>query len=292
MNFIKLKDRWMRGLPYVGNKNQKADQIIDILPEGKRLIDVFGGGGSISLHAISAGKWDEVIYNDINTSIVNLLKALITNNPKIDLKRFAVPNRETFFRYKKQEKISIEREIVLTCWSFSNDRCSFIFGKNNEFKILISQALMYGNTGTEYDFLYDRCKSSTITETYQKYHKVKKEILAKGLRYSRRLQRLEQFQALEQLERLSFKSCDYRSLKLSTDDIIYLDPPYIGTGNQYGGFNHERFHKWYSSLPNSEIYISEYTQLPNTEIVADMGVKHSFTATGKRKHELLLKVIS
>ncbi|WP_156647310.1 hypothetical protein [Lacticaseibacillus manihotivorans] len=42
---MKNSEKWMRGLPYVGNKGQKAQQIIDSLPAGGRFIDVFGGGG-------------------------------------------------------------------------------------------------------------------------------------------------------------------------------------------------------------------------------------------------------
>lgn len=33
------------GVPYQGNKSRIADRIIHILPEGKRLVDLFGGGG-------------------------------------------------------------------------------------------------------------------------------------------------------------------------------------------------------------------------------------------------------
>ena len=33
------------GVPYQGNKSRVADIIISILPEGKRLVDLFGGGG-------------------------------------------------------------------------------------------------------------------------------------------------------------------------------------------------------------------------------------------------------
>lgn len=37
---MKLKDKWKRGLPYVGNKGQKVEQIMEVLPDGKRLVDV------------------------------------------------------------------------------------------------------------------------------------------------------------------------------------------------------------------------------------------------------------
>lgn len=33
------------GVPYQGNKSRIADLIINILPSGKRLVDLFGGGG-------------------------------------------------------------------------------------------------------------------------------------------------------------------------------------------------------------------------------------------------------
>lgn len=33
------------GIPYQGNKSRIADRIISVLPEGKRLVDLFGGGG-------------------------------------------------------------------------------------------------------------------------------------------------------------------------------------------------------------------------------------------------------
>lgn len=34
------------GVPYQGNKSRIADKIINLLPEGKRLVDLFGGGWS------------------------------------------------------------------------------------------------------------------------------------------------------------------------------------------------------------------------------------------------------
>lgn len=32
------------GMPYQGSKNAIAEDIIDFLPSGKRLVDLFGGG--------------------------------------------------------------------------------------------------------------------------------------------------------------------------------------------------------------------------------------------------------
>jgi site-specific DNA-adenine methylase len=46
------------GIPYMGNKSKIADILMDILPSGKRFIDLFGGGGAISHAAVLKGKWE------------------------------------------------------------------------------------------------------------------------------------------------------------------------------------------------------------------------------------------
>ena len=107
-----------------------------------------------------------------------------------------------------------------------------------------------------------------------------------------RLEQLQRLQQLEQLERLKYYSKDYRELDVKPDDVVYCDPPYIGTHHQYGGFDNETFENWYlHECPAKEIYISEYTKLPHTEVAFNFGRKQNFTSLGKRKDELLLKVI-
>lgn len=83
--YIKKSRILEKGLPYVGNKNQKAPQIIDALPKAKSLVDVVGGSGAISLAAATSNRWEIVIYNDKRTAVVALLSALMDNNKNIDL---------------------------------------------------------------------------------------------------------------------------------------------------------------------------------------------------------------
>ena len=49
------------GVPYQGNKSRIADIIINILPQGKRLVDLFGGGGAITHCGMLSGKWGGVL---------------------------------------------------------------------------------------------------------------------------------------------------------------------------------------------------------------------------------------
>lgn len=304
---MKQSEKWKRGLPYVGNKGQKAEKIIDILPAGNRLVDVFGGGGSISLTAASSGKWNEVVYNDRRKTVVNLLKALIEDNPHFDLMKYVYMDRETFNNWRDNMPDSIERTIVLTVWSFGNELRYYLWGKKIEKeKLQLTRAIFFGDTGTQLDELYSYTKNeTTISEKYTFYHKWRRNRLEqpkqleqleqlekhKQLQQLERLQRLERLQQLKQLERIKYSVTDYRSLDIKPSDVVYCDPPYIGTSKDYGGFDNESFQCWLAKCPAKQIYISEYTQLPHTEVAFILGKKISFKAKCKRPDELLLKYV-
>lgn len=298
---MKQSEKWKRGLPYVGNKGQKAEKIIDILPAGHRLIDVFGGGGSISLTAANSGKWDEVIYNDRRKTVVNLLKALIEDNPHFDLMKYVYIDRETFYNWRDNMPDSIERTLVLIVWSFSNNLNGYLWGKKIEKeKLQLTRALFWGDTGTKLDDIYACAKNeSTISGKYQIFHKWRSEKMNISSHYDiiqqlNQLQQLEQLkliQRLDLLDSLKYSVLDYRSLDVKPSDVVYCDPPYIGTGQSYGGFDNDSFQRWLAKCPAKQIYISEYTQLHNTEVALNLGKKQAFQAKGKRPDELLLKYV-
>lgn len=318
---MKNADKWMRGLPYVGNKGQKAQQIINLLPDGERFVDAFGGGGSISLTASNSGKWDKVIYNEKRKYVVDLLKALVYDSPHIDLEKYVYITRREFFDWKDNKPDSVERTLILLSWSFSNNMTSYLWGKSTEDKkLVLTRGLFFGDTGTIYDDLFLKAsKLETIREKYAFYHKwrIKNTGMSahedelqqlerlqwlEQLQQLEHLQRLQHLQRLEQLERLQqsqrlqqleFINGDYRNLDIKKDDVVYCDPPYFNTQKIYGEFNNSDFDKWMNELPTDKIYISEYTVLPNTVIVADLGKKGNFISTpkSKRKSELLLKYI-
>lgn len=41
------------GLPYMGSKNETAENLVSMFPRGRRLLDLFGGGASVT-HASTA----------------------------------------------------------------------------------------------------------------------------------------------------------------------------------------------------------------------------------------------
>ncbi|WP_353990639.1 DNA adenine methylase [Lacticaseibacillus paracasei] len=303
---MKQSEKWKRGLPYVGNKGKKAEKIIDILPTGNRLIDVFGGGGSISLTAASSGKWDEVIYNDRRKTVVGLLKTLLTDEPHLDLTKYAYVPRDEFFDWRDNRPDSIERTLVLTVWSFSNNMSDYLWGRGQteDNKLLATRAMFYGDTDTWSDSLFTVTRNKqSIAEKYMAYHKWRREVMnthgsqageierLAQLEQLERLQQLSQLQQMQQLERLEYSTLDYHDLIIQPDDIVYCDPPYVNTSKDYGGWDPDAFYAWIATCPAKQIYISEYTMLPHTEVAINLGKKHSMTAVGTQREELLLKYV-
>lgn len=303
MRKIKEWEKPLRGIPYVGNKAQIAFKILDYLPPSKRFVDLFGGGGSMSLHASYSNKYGKVVYNELDPNIYMLINELILKQKKIDYSAFTVIDRERFFNAKNKEDKSLADNIILTVWSFSNNRSGYLWGRRiAPLKSLVSQALMFGNTGTGYDVLFEKAeKYKTIKEKYKVFKKYRHEILSSERNY-KELQQLEQLQQLERLEQLERpliekikgSNADYSKVSLTTDDLVYCDPPYFKTAYNYNvQFDEEKFVDWYLNCKAKNIYISEYTQLPHTEVVAKLGSKHRFVATtnSNKRQELLLKVI-
>lgn len=292
-----VNNKWQNGLPYVGNKRSKVKDILATLPSGDRLIDTFGGGGCVSLHALDSAKYNSVVYNDKRRDIVDLLKTLIEDRPHIDLTKYVTINRKDFLNFRDNRQGSLERAIILLCFSFGNNQKAYLFGRKIEKeRLLLTNALFHGNTGTDLDNMYLKSKDiKTIQEKYKFYHEYCYNIL---LKKPKRLQQLEQLQQLERLQQvrggvdLNYSCRDYADLNIRKDDIVYCDPPYKNTGYTYDGFDEQRFVDWYShSCPSKNIFISEYHKLPNTIIVSNLGKKNTFMSNTKRKEELLLKVI-
>lgn len=53
------------GIGFRGSKNRVADEIIEVLPNGKRLCYLFAGGCAITHAATLSGKWEKVLSNDL-----------------------------------------------------------------------------------------------------------------------------------------------------------------------------------------------------------------------------------
>ena len=91
------------GLPYMGSKRKLAKPIIDLIiannPNARYFYDLFGGGGAISFEALQRPQFDRVIYNELNTGVVTLLRKIMADGVTDDFYRWV--DRDTFNAHKK-----------------------------------------------------------------------------------------------------------------------------------------------------------------------------------------------
>ena len=241
------------GVPYQGNKSRIADIIITTLPAGKRLVDLFGGGGAITHCALLSGKWDSIMYNDPNEMITGLFVDAV-NGKYHDERR--VITREDFERDKETDAY------VKYIWSFGNDGRSYLWGKKIEgIKCAACHALLDSELTDRRLAFKDFVRLLTNDGKLSKA-----EILEPGrLQSLERLQALTQLEALQRLEalhRLEVSNVDYRDYAYQDGDVVYCDVPYEKQGSgkcdDYGVlFDSIAFYEWVESRP-FPVYFSSY----------------------------------
>ena len=132
------------GITYQGSKNAIAEKIIEILPSGRRFVDLFGGGAAISHCAVLSGKWQKVLYNEYNPLLVDLIKKAINGDYQNE-KRWI--SREDFFKLKEKDGY------IKYCWSFSCAGNYYLYSKEVEpWKKALHYARVLGDTSLFAEF--------------------------------------------------------------------------------------------------------------------------------------------
>lgn len=208
------------GLPYKGSKNTIAEWVVDHLPGADVLMDVFCGGCAVTHAAMLPGKFDRIIANDLAGDMPQLFLDAI-NGKYADERRWI--SREDFFRLKDTDAY------VRTCWSFGNDCCTYMYGREIE---------------PAKEKLHKLIFADTPAERMAAYRLLLKE--------QRKLDNLES------LERLEISGVDYRDLQIPENAVIYCDPPYNCTKDCYGiRFDRRAFLDW-ANAQSAPVIISEY----------------------------------
>lgn len=235
------------GVPYQGNKSRIADIIINLLPSGNRLVDLFGGGGAITHCAMLSDKWHEFLYNDLNEMITSLFIDAIYGKYH-DERR--VITRDDFINLKDTDAY------VKYIWSFGNNGTGYLWGKDIEpIKCQACRALME-ETPNERRMAYvafikmlKEYKCSTLNRL-------------QALEHLQALTQLEALQRLEALEHLQVSNIDYQDYEYQDGDVVYCDVPYEqadkGKCDDYGvKFDSLAFYEWAKSR-DYQVFFSSY----------------------------------
>ena len=120
------------GMPYMGSKRAISKNIIDFIleenPTCEYIYDLFGGGGALSFEALQRPQVKKVIYNELNTGVVELLKKVKSEGVTDEFYQWV--DRETFHKHKNDE--TWFGGLCKVVCSFGNDQRSYLFGKNVE----------------------------------------------------------------------------------------------------------------------------------------------------------------
>lgn len=137
---IELKPSGRYKLPYQGAKQGISERLIEAMhnemPEADTFIDLFGGGGSMTCHALECGY--KVVYNELNSEISNLLEFCITTDFMKDYNSrvWQFLSREDFDKLKeyqpKTNKALAYKTAILLCYSFGNKMQTYICQKSKE----------------------------------------------------------------------------------------------------------------------------------------------------------------
>ena len=125
------------GVPYQGSKNKICKWVIDNLPSGNVLVDLFAGGCSVTHADMLSGKWDYFIANDIGDAPKVFINAIEG--------KYAAENR--WISREDFERLKDTDPYVSLCWSFGNDRSNYLYAREVEpWKKALHYARIFGDT--------------------------------------------------------------------------------------------------------------------------------------------------
>ena len=274
------------GLPYQGSKNKIAEDIIDFLPQGNRLVDLFGGGGAISHCASLSGKWNSVLYNELNPLIFKGFKMAVNGE-------FNTENR--WISHEDFDNLKGTDPYVAICFSFSNNLIRYAYGQYIEpWKKAIHYARVFNDYSEFKKFGIDTDGSSEEIRKHEESYKEKyldwyknnfssvsdEELIdsfssftiLESLQRQNRIKEVYDFTRLQSLARskilkgltsqatrnIELVNGSYLDYQYQEGDVVYCDPPYENTDcGGYEGFNHKEFYEWVHTRPY-QVFFSSY----------------------------------
>lgn len=273
-------------MPYMGSKRCLSREIVDHIltahPNTKYVWDLFGGGGAISFEFLQRRQIERVVYNELNTGVVELLRKIQKDGITPEFYQWV--DRDTFHAHKNDDDWF--GGLCKVVWSFGNNQRTYIFGKHieqykKEFRELVVEGIDHTQSMSSYCMEYVKEKYgiecdltlNIPSEIHIKQRRlnIRKQLTdfesrcknTKPLRQLQQLQQLEQLQRLEQLERLERLDIRNQSafdVVIDTpieETIIYLDPPYKDTEKYQEDVCHDELKRYIDNSPYT-VYLSSY----------------------------------
>lgn len=227
---------------FIGNKEKIASWICENFPkDAKSIVDAFSGGSSVSYQAKKIGL--KVISNDILNINYLLAKALIENKDEklnekdIELIFKGDPIRG--FMYENYSNIYFfpKECMELDLYRKNIENLSSEYKKALAFSLL-RRAMIRKMPYSRFNLTWDKIKQLRDEEYSYKKYKRRRAYHNKSFKYHF-LDNLNDYNDSifdNGKNNNAYNSDIFDLLKKTKADIIYLDPPYTGTMNNYFGF--------------------------------------------------------
>jgi len=235
-------NRTLPKINFIGNKIKIADWICDHFPKKtKSLFDAFSGGCSVSYEAKKRGY--QVFSNDIMKINYIIAKSLIENSKETldsnDIKLIFDGSPKSGFMHKNYSNVYyFENECKeLDLYRFNIEKL------NNEFKkalalTLMRRAMIRKMPYSRFNILWNKVKQLRDEDYSYKTYKRKRAYHNQSFEFHFK-KNLESYNLSIFDNGMKNKAFNHDIYNLSTKinaDIIYVDPPYAGTMNNYHSF--------------------------------------------------------
>ena len=248
----------------MGSKSKIARWVVERLPDGDTLYDVFCGGCAITDYAMRARKYKSYVVNDI-TNIGYVFKKALDGGFKNETRWI---DRKTYFE-------ELEDPYVYLCFSFGNNpACGYAYAVELEpWKKALHWCYVFNDPSLIHEYGVDipvcddkagyrkwiRNNETYIRERYCAWVNAHRDEIEEksglklrlerlqSLEHLQKLQQLQSLQSLEHLQKLQqlqslenpssslhiFQG-DYRDVVIpKSSGVVYCDPPYRNTASYY-----------------------------------------------------------
>ena len=213
---------------YIGNKEKLVNWICDYFPKDtSSIFDAFSGGSSIGYEAKKRGY--KIISNDILKINYYLAKSLIENNQEIltneDINIIFEGKPKKGFMYENYSDVFFfpEECMELDLYRSNINKLSSEYKKSIAFT-LIRRAMVRKMPYSRFNLNWEKIKQLRDEDySYTKYKR-------------KRAYHNESFKSHFIKNLSDYNNAIFNLLNKIKADIIYLDPPYTGTMNNYFGF--------------------------------------------------------
>ena len=261
------------GMPYKGSKARIAEWVVSVLPTGRRLVDMFCGGCSVTHCAMLSGRWHDFLINDINGMMPDAFLRAAHGGFKGEDRWIS---REDFFKLKDTDAYAA------ICFSFGNDLRTYAYGRDVEaLKRAAHFAIFYDDMKAAEELgISGKVKGKDISQRYTSWKTLANGLVGRDSELCS-VERLQSIEMLESLQRLESLQSDYRDIEIKEGDVVYCDIPYKGTNEYNCPFDHDAFYKWALSL-DFPIFVSEYDMPEGFAPIAMCGLRSIMSANGKQ----------